>query len=94
MAEGAGGLHADVGDLPSWRARGEARQTPDLVLNSDHSMNTGNNQIVGATRPLLFFYLIEESKATLVSGKVLFSSPKKLKTFQDSLSHRILRHMH
>ena len=24
----------------------------------------------------------------------LFSSPQKPKTFQDSLSHRILRHMH
>jgi hypothetical protein len=26
--------------------------------------------------------------------KALFSSPQNLKTFQDSLSHRILRHMH
>jgi len=26
--------------------------------------------------------------------KALFSSPQKTKTFQDSPSHRILRHMH
>ena len=30
----------------------------------------------------------------MLPNKALFSSPQNPKSFQDSLSHRILRHMH
>jgi len=58
-----------------------------LNFENQHCMHTSSilNKSIPRTH---------SSRTILSLTKALFSSPQKPKTFQDSSSHRILRHMH